>query len=607
MKIHKKKASSSIRRRMVRYLLYVSLLPLIGLTIISIILQVRTTSSVSISSMQTEVTLAFSDINGRFEDAQELCRQIENNALLQRLMRADYPNTARKYASELEGSMELASMVLSDDALSGVYLLGNNGIICKSDSGSLISDRFQDTAWYQKALSSLTANWYSMHNGSYVVRTANDKIITCCYPFRDTHSGENTGVIVVDISVAKLHNLYDGNVVGNGALLILDENNHIFFQSAGTNLREQQLNDAANVVRRHSSDLLLQRTILPLTDSNNLYIVARHSFITGWTIAGVVSRNFFFYSATNMLYVIIGIMFLEAALAIVCSGIASRRLSAPIIEIEEAMSAAAQGDLSVHVTPKGEDELASLAAEFNEMVVQINNLMNSNYQSQRRMRKLELKALQEQINPHFLYNSLDSIKWLLRLNRTEDAITMLKNLSMLYRISLSHGRDFIPIRDEIRHVRAYLELQRQEYKSKFTYEIHADEQTFDYLSPKIILQPLVENSLTHGVGGAASEIHVEVIVRQEKDQIAMIVRDDGAGMSVEALKALRNRLADMTEDKSMIPSIGSGGYGLKNVSDRIRLYFGQDCGLYIESEEGKGTAVTILIDKRSLDHPLNEN
>ena len=605
MKIYKKKANSSIRRRMVRYLLYVSLLPLIGLTIISIILQVRTTSSVSTSSMQTEVTLAFSDMNGRFEDAQELCRQIENNALLQRLMRSDYPNAPRKYASELEGNMELASMVLSDDAFSGVYLIGNNGIICKSDSGSLISDSFQDTAWYRKALSSLTANWYSVHNGSYVVRTANDKIITCCYPFRDTHSGENTGVIVVDISAAKLHNLYDGNVVGNGALLILDENNHIFFHSSGTNLREQQLNDAANVVRMHSSELLLQRTILPLTDSNNLYIVARHSFITGWTIAGVVSRSFFFYSATNMLYVIIGIMFLEAALAIVCSGIASRRLSAPIIEIEEAMSAAAQGDLSVHVTPKGEDELASLAAEFNEMVVQINNLMNSNYQSQRRMRKLELKALQEQINPHFLYNSLDSIKWLMRLNRTDDAIAMLKNLSMLYRISLSHGKDFIPIRDELLHVRAYLELQRQEYKSKFTYEIHADEQTFDYLSPKIILQPLVENSLTHGVGDAASEIHVEVIVRQEKDKIAMIVQDDGAGMSAEALKALRKSLADMTEDKSMIPSSESGGYGLKNVSDRIRLYFGPDCGLYIESEEGKGTAVTILIDKRSPDHPLN--
>ena len=144
MKIYKKKANSSIRRRMVRYLLYVSLLPLIGLTIISIILQVRTTSSVSTSSMQTEVTLAFSDMNGRFEDAQELCRQIENNALLQRLMRSDYPNAPRKYASELEGNMELASMVLSDDAFSGVYLIGNNGIICKSDSGSLISDSFQD-------------------------------------------------------------------------------------------------------------------------------------------------------------------------------------------------------------------------------------------------------------------------------------------------------------------------------------------------------------------------------------------------------------------------------------------------------------------------------
>ena len=116
---------------------------------------------------------------------------------------------------------------------------------------------------------------------------------------------------------------------------------------------------------------------------------------------------------------------------------------------------------------------------------------------------------------------------------------------------------------------------------------------------------MVENSLTHGVGDAASEIHVEVIVRQEKDKIAMIVQDDGAGMSAEALKALRKRLADMTEDKSMIPSSESGGYGLKNVSDRIRLYFGPDCGLYIESEEGKGTAVTILIDKRSPDHPLN--
>ena len=231
------------------------------------------------------------------------------------------------------------------------------------------------------------------------------------------------------------------------------------------------------------------------------------------------------------------------------------------------------------------------------MVDQVNQLMNSNYQNQRRMRKLELQALQEQINPHFLYNSLDSIKWLIRMNRIDEAIGMVKNLSLLYRISLSHGREIITVRDEIRHVRAYLDLQRQEYKSKFTYEIHADESTYDYLTPKIILQPLVENSLSHGVGNARREIHITVSVLEAGKKIHMIVSDDGTGIPADKLMQINAGLRGNTRGKDPAPEAESGGYGMKNVNDRIRLYFSDDCGIFIDSEPDKGTTVTVVIDK----------
>ena len=275
------------------------------------------------------------------------------------------------------------------------------------------------------------------------------------------------------------------------------------------------------------------------------------------------------------------------AVALLTSWLLSQMLGRPLRGLAAAMeSFETDADHFTYRPVTGTREVKELSASFEHMVLRIQQLMTTVREEEINLRKTELKALQAQINPHFLYNTLDSIAWMCEQGRNADAVKMVHALARLFRISISRGHELIPIAKEIEHAESYLQIQKYRYKNQFTYSFDVDPDCLDYCCNKITLQPIIENSINHGLDLLVEEGHIDVKVCQDGDDILFFVRDDGVGMSPEQIASIMQR---GPQDRT--------GIGIKNVDDRLKIYFGKNYGLHITSEPDVGTCVEIRMPK----------
>ena len=309
---------------------------------------------------------------------------------------------------------------------------------------------------------------------------------------------------------------------------------------------------------------------------------------SSWRVVGVsfvdelVNR-----SVREMIGISAGLAGLVLAAALLTSWILSRMLSRPLWGLASAMERFERDADHFSYRPvRGTREVRELSQSFGHMVLRIQQLMSTVRQEEINLRKTELKALQAQINPHFLYNTLDSIAWMCERGRNADAVNMVHALARLFRISISRGHELIPIAKEIEHAESYLQIQKYRYKNQFTYEFDVDPECLDYYCNKITLQPIIENSINHGLDLLVEEGRIQVEVLQDGEDILFRVRDNGVGMSQEQVDAI---LEQDPEDRT--------GIGIRNVNDRLRIYFGAPYGLRITSELDVGTCVEIRMPK----------
>ena len=273
--------------------------------------------------------------------------------------------------------------------------------------------------------------------------------------------------------------------------------------------------------------------------------------------------------------------------ALLTSWLLFRFLGRPLRGLASAMeSFESDADHFAYKPVGGTREVQELSDSFEHMVLRIQELMTTVREEEINLRKTELKALQAQINPHFLYNTLDSIAWMCEQGRNADAVRMVHALARLFRISISRGHELIPIAKEIEHAESYLQIQMYRYKNQFTYDFDVDPDCLGYYCNKITLQPIIENSINHGLDLMVDEGRIDVLVRQDGDDIVFSVRDNGVGMSEEQIEAImQHGPTDRT------------GIGIKNVNDRLKIYFGKSYGLHITSEPDIGTCVEIRMPK----------
>lgn len=265
-------------------------------------------------------------------------------------------------------------------------------------------------------------------------------------------------------------------------------------------------------------------------------------------------------------------------------------ITEPIRHLCLAAERAGSGDFKARAHKKNIDEIDVLNSSFNRMIEEIGKLVEDIRVEELNLRAAELRLLQEQINPHFLYNTLDNIIWLAESNETKQVVDMVSALSEFFRTTLSKGKDYISIKDEEAHINSYLQIQQARYRDILDYEIQIDKVLYDYEILKLTLQPLVENALYHGIKGKRGLGHISVTGQIRDGLLEFQVRDNGIGMKVERLDEVRKIMTGEMEDTKE-----KGGFGLFNVNERIRLNYGREYGLRIESVYQEGTCIWVTV------------
>jgi two-component system sensor histidine kinase YesM len=287
----------------------------------------------------------------------------------------------------------------------------------------------------------------------------------------------------------------------------------------------------------------------------------------------------------------------------------SDRVTKPIKELQNKMQTAARGNLEVRFHSPRRDEISDLGDSFNIMIVRIEDLMVQAKREQINLKKAELRALQSQIKPHFLYNTLDSIIWMSQASRNDALITMVKALSEFFRLGLNNGREIVTVAEEVEHTTSYLVIQRMRYADILDYEFAVDTDLAPLKMIKLTLQPLIENAIYHGLknkrGGGKIWINGELSA--DGECVVFTVRDNGRGMSrarlLEVRQDVMKSIGDETGGNSNVDiNIDGGGYALRNVRERMRLFYGARSDLTIESKENEGATVKMIFPALRRDH-----
>ena len=389
-------------------------------------------------------------------------------------------------------------------------------------------------------------------------------------------------VLAIDMNFSSIEaNCNRVSIGSRGYVFILDENDNIIYHP-------QQQMIYSSIKTEDVSFLRGKEDGEYVRGDTNSVVVIRSLDNVGWRVVGISYLEDAKVARSEVVEFLI-IMFAVAVVLVIMIALAmSGRIAAPLVRLTAAMDRVEQGgELAVQPVERSYYEASRLSRSFNHMTARINTLLERIKSEEQELRKSELRALQAQINPHFLYNTLGSILWMCERGDGKGAVVMVQALADLFRISISKGNEFITIRDELQHARSYLIIQKVRYKDQFEYSITADESALNCRCLKILLQPMIENAIYHGIDRMVDAGKIDVAVRDKGTFIELTVRDNGLGMPREVLAAILE-----TE------SSNSYGIGVKNVHHRIQIYFGKEYGLSFESELDEGTTVTIRIPKQ---------
>ena len=324
------------------------------------------------------------------------------------------------------------------------------------------------------------------------------------------------------------------------------------------------------------------------TDGHKESVVVGNIAYTGWKLIGVVPESVQTARINNFRYYIFTTIMVLMMMLLEGNRLISRKISKPIRKLDESVKTyEAGGKTDIYIG--GSSEIRHLGYSVQRSYERIETLMEEIIRQQNERRKSELDALQSQINPHFLYNTLESITWMIEAQKNEEAVIMISELAKLLRVSLSRGKTIIPVKDELQHSRSYMNIQLVRYKERFQMEFQTDKEIEDYCIVKLVIQPILENAIYYGVGNMDEDDEGKITVRGEKkeDDIYIIIEDNGMGMRKEVLE-------NILKDNNKVPKHGSG-VGVINVHSRIQLMFGEQYGLEIYSEPDEGTRVVIHI------------
>lgn len=393
------------------------------------------------------------------------------------------------------------------------------------------------------------------------------------------------GLLTIDSDIGDFNSLLEQLKPSvHSSVLILDADSNVIvspdMSQLGKNLSDEPY------VRRMQPQLELRNGTFEERIQGQTQLVSyRRIGSLGWTIVAISPINDLNGKLISFRKAMYAVLAVCLTLAVLISLLLSNDIARPIRKFIKSMSFAQQGNFDIQIQYKRKDEFNYLFSQYNKMISQIKELINKLYVSEVKKKEAELKALQAQINPHFLYNTLDSINWIALRRDVPEISQMVTSLSDFFRYSLSKGRSIIPIEDEFRQVESYLSIQHVRFKGRLDYTIQVDPEVYGHYTVKLILQPLVENSLLHGIEKRRGKGCIEIRAWKSEDQIEIEISDNGVGANIEELN-------------QMLQADGPSGhsFGMLNVDQRIKQIFGTKYGIrYRSREEESGVIVTVTL------------
>ncbi|MCZ8519829.1 MULTISPECIES: cache domain-containing sensor histidine kinase [Paenibacillus] len=462
-------------------------------------------------------------------------------------------------------------------------------------NGRFVSDRritslnpnakLAEQPWYKNAQRLGGRSAISPPHVQNVIQNEYRWVVSLSRELKSTDGIRSEGIFLVDLNLSVINEICSNiNLGKRGYVFIADQDGNLVYHP------QQQL--IYSHLRTERIDQVMQTGSGSFTaeDSEGKRIYSVQDTRFGWKIVGVaytdeLIANKSVFQTSFWLWGGLGLL-----ISLLISFLLSHRLSRPIKNLQSVMKQVERGNFDVRAEITQVNEIGQLGRTFNHMVGETKRLMHEMFETQENKRLIELKLLQSQINPHFLYNTLDSIIWMAEQKKHEEVVEMTSALAKLFRAGITKDEELVPVRVELEHITNYLLIQKMRYKDQLDYRIDVPAEMLHYKTVKILLQPFVENAIYHGIRGQLDEGLITVTGREEEDCLRFEVRDNGAGMSPEQLERLTRPEADGLRDTRR-------GIGIPNVHERVRLYFGSDYGITIDSVLDQGTLVTITIPK----------
>jgi two-component system sensor histidine kinase YesM len=587
LKIVRFMKSWSISTRLLVYFLTLILLPIFTIGIFGTMIYSRFIEDQANAHMVQMIDQVKENTEFYIKDMEDIEQYLSYEHSVIDFLEPNGKSETQTKAASLEVKRMLQSFEDIHTEIAGAIIVSQNGTYISNEMSNISRDPLTEEVWYKESVNpNQSINLFSKPIGRNIKTKLNysaDDIVSITKP---VYSNKKCiGVIMIDMKLDTIKKLIDDITLGkDGFLFIIDPNGNIVYAPVNPivyRAKEEWFEDTNS-----------NRTIQEINGKQFQMIYSTSSY-TNWKTVGAFSLNETLKIVTETRFYLFIIIIITSVLAIIAALIFTSSIAKPLKRLRKLMKKAEEGDFSISFKSKYNDEIGQLGNSFNNMIEKIKDLINEVYREQKSKREAELETLQAQIKPHFLYNTLDTIQWLAQSHGADDVVEIVCALTDLFRMSIHKGKEMISVSEELELVRSYLIIQKSRYEDKIEYEINFEEEVLNYSVIKLILQPLVENAIYHGIKARKGPGKITINAKKRKGKLYFSVFDNGVGIPPEKLEQINEILYNNKNSESKIV------YGILNVNERIRLTFGDQYGLKYTSTYGEGTMAEIW-------HPLIE-
>lgn len=551
----------------------------------------------SINYMSQIIQQVNYDIDTYIEYMENISSVIAKSSDVPRYLFDQNQTEAEREAEKERILTQFQTIMESRDDIYNVAAVAKNGryIINQGDDELTGYVDIESLDWYQAAMESKSGIAVSSSHVQNAIQSSYKWVITLSRALVNNQTGEREGLFFVDLNYSAISDLCNNNSIEEkGYIFVLDAEGNIVYHPKQQLMYGGLKTENIDAIMECREDSL----IIDEGGDSKLYTMSKFKR-TGWTVVGAAYTSELLKNneQAQMWYLLVASILLLAVIGI--SSIISREITKPIRSLRDSMRKVQNGQFDTHVEVITENEIGSLGRSFNLMTSEIQALMEQNVYEQKQKRKSELKALQAQINPHFLYNTLDSIIWMSEAGENDEVVEMTSALARLLRQSISNDQEEVELEKEIEYVKNYLTIQKMRYKDKLEFFIYVDPRVAHVPIIKLVLQPLVENAIYHGIKYKETKGNLKIYARPVDGRVEIVVADDGIGMDEDVMEHIFDE--HRKEQKR-------NGVGVPNVQKRLKLQYGSEYGIRYESVKGAGTkaVITIPVDGGRTDEKMDE-